>query len=285
MLRFSFLPLLIRETLQRRRVTIILYHDLSPENADKHFSVLKKYYNPISLTDFLEARKGGTLSNLPPKSLVITFDDGHERNYSLKPILEKHRIPIVIFLCAGIVGTKRHFWFRHDTTYEIEALKLYPDEQRLKILAGLGFDEVKEYDNPQALTKEEIQDLSQSPFVSFQSHTITHPCLPQCSPDKSYYEIFQSKKDLETIFSLPVYAFSFPNGDYSDREIAFVKKSGYSCALTSDYGFNSASTPLFTLKRINMNYNSDINELLVRTSGLWVVIQRFIVKKIDRSVP
>ena len=149
-LRVSFLPLLIRETLQRRTVTFVVYHDISPEIADIHFSVLKKHYTPISLTDFLESRKTGTLNALPPRSLVITFDDGHESNYSLKPIIEKNRIPVVIFLCAGIIGTKRHFWFRHDTTYDIEALKVCPDEQRLKRLENLGFDERKEYDHPQA---------------------------------------------------------------------------------------------------------------------------------------
>ena len=279
-LRFSFIPFLIRETLQRHKVSILVYHDISPEIADKHFSVLKKYYTLISLTDFLESRKSGTLSALPPKSLVITFDDGHESNYSLKPIIEKHRIPVVIFLCAGIIGTKRHFWFRHDTSYEIESLKLIRDEQRLKILENLGFDEIKEYDYPQALTKEEVQDLSQNPFFSLQSHSITHPCLPQCSPDKSYYEILQSKKDLESNYSLNIYAFAYPNGNYSDREIAFVEKAGYTCALTCDPGFNGAATPLFTLKRSEMNYNSDINELLVRASGLWVCIQRLLIQRL-----
>jgi peptidoglycan/xylan/chitin deacetylase (PgdA/CDA1 family) len=280
-LRFSFLPFLIRETRQRRKVTFIVYHDISPEIADKHFSVLKKYYNLISLTDFLESRKSGTLGTLPPKSLVVTFDDGHESNYSLKPIIEKHRIPVIIFLCSGIVGTKRHFWFRHDTTYEIESLKLCPDEQRLKILADLGFDEIKEYEYPQALTKEEIQELSQSPFFSLQSHSVTHPCLPQCSPDKSCYEISQSKTDLESNYSLHVYAFAYPNGDYSDREIALVKKAGYTCALSCDPGFNGASTAIFKLKRINMNYNSDINELLVRACGLWVYIQRLCIQRLE----
>ena len=278
-LRVSFLPLLIRETLQRRTVTFVVYHDISPEIADIHFSVLKKHYTPISLTDFLESRKTGTLNALPPRSLVITFDDGHESNYSLKPIIEKNRIPVVIFLCAGIIGTKRHFWFRHDTTYDIEALKVCPDEQRLKRLENLGFDERKEYDHPQALTTEEIQDLSQNPFFSLQSHSETHPCLPQCPPGKSYHEIFQSKVDLESNYSLQVYAFAYPNGDYSDREIAFVQKAGYTCALTCDPGFNDAATPLFTLKRIDMNYDADINELLVRASGLWAYVQRYLLKK------
>jgi peptidoglycan/xylan/chitin deacetylase (PgdA/CDA1 family) len=253
-----------------------MYHDIAPEIADTHITVLRKYYNIISLTDFLEAKKSGGLNTLPPKSLVITFDDGHRNNYGLKPIVEKQRVPVVIFLCAGIVGTNRHFWWQHGAIKDIRSLKSCSDDERLKKLADLGFDESKEYDYPQGLTKEEINNLAQSPFINFQSHSLTHPCLPKCSPDKAFHEISASKRDLESTYSFKIYAFAYPNGDYSDREIAFLKKTGYQCGLTCDPGFNDDATPLYQLKRLSMNSNADINELLVRASGLWAFIKRII---------
>jgi peptidoglycan/xylan/chitin deacetylase (PgdA/CDA1 family) len=272
-LRFSLVPFFIRETLQRHNVTFLVYHDITPEIADKHFRVLKKFYTIISLSDFLRARTDGTSGTLPPKSLVITFDDGHKGNYLLKPVLEKHNIPVVIFLCSAIVGTNRHFWWQHPAIRNIKSLKTRPDEERLKILGDLGFDETREYEDPQGLTKEEIASLAGSPLVNLQSHTLTHPCLPQCSDDKAFHEISDSKRDLETSYSLDIYALAYPNGDYTEREIALLRKSGYLCGLTCDPGFNDAATPLYELRRLSMNSNSDTSELLVRASGSWAFLK------------
>lgn len=271
-------PHIIRETMQRRTVTFIMYHDISPEIADTHFTVLQKYYSIISLADFLEAKKSQRLDTLSPKSLVITLDDGHRNNYSLKPIIEKHRVPVVIFLCAGIVGTNRHFWWQHGESKDIRSLKSCSDDERLKMLADLGFDESEEYAFPQGLTGEEINNLAQSHFINFQSHSVTHPCLPKCSPEKAFDEISVSKRDLESKYSFDIYAFAYPNGDYSEREIAFLKKAGYRCGVTCDPGFNDDGTPLYQLKRLSMNSTTDINELLVRASGLWGFLQRIMIQ-------
>ena len=278
LLRYCMVPTIIRETIQRHTVTFILYHDLSPEIADIHFSTLKKYYTIISFKEFLDSKKTGRLHQLPPKSLVITFDDGHRNNYSLIPVLEKHTIPVVIFLCAGIVGTNRHFWWQHGGIRDPRSLKSCPDSERLRILADLGFNESKEYDAPHGLTKEEINQMAQCSLINFQSHSSTHPCLTQCPADKSFDEISTSKRDLESTYALDIYAFSYPNGDYSEREIAYLKESGYLCAITCDPGFNDDTTSLYQVKRFSMNSDADINNLLVRASGLWAFLKQIIIR-------
>ena len=105
--------------------------------------------------------------------------------------------------------------------------------------------------------------------IDFQAHTQFHPMLPRCSDKESWEEIYLSKKQLEDKYDLDIYSFAFPNGNYSDREIEYVKKAGYKCALTTDFGFNSFNTDLYRLKRLSMNDTSNINELAVRSSGLW----------------
>jgi len=46
---------------------------------------------------------------IPKKSVVITFDDGHESNYSLAlPILLKYGFKAEFFITTGWVGTKNH---------------------------------------------------------------------------------------------------------------------------------------------------------------------------------
>jgi len=267
LLSVTLIPLFIREFVQKKKVTIILYHNLKPEQADKHFKILKSKYNIISLKDYIKKRKLGK-DNLPSKSLIITFDDGYKSVYQLKSILKKYKIHVTIFLCSRIVGTNRHFWWDYDIDKnKREYLKNIPDKKRLEILRKLGFEEEKEFEDRQTLSKDEIEEMKN--IVDFQSHTMFHPILPNCNTERAYEEISQSKIDLENNYGLKIYALSYPNGNYSEREITIVKEAGYECAVTVDLGFNSKNTDLFRLKRICIDDVADVDELLVTVSGLW----------------
>jgi peptidoglycan/xylan/chitin deacetylase (PgdA/CDA1 family) len=266
LIRLTMLPLLIRETIQRRRTTVIYYHDPSPETLRAHLAVLRRRYNLISLRQFVEAHRMQSTRTLPPKSLVVSLDDGHAGNVRLKPVLEELGVPVTIFLCSGIVGTGRRFWFKH-VSGEVESLKHVPDVDRLERLRALGFDEARGFSEAEALSRDEIEELSR--LVNFQSHTVSHPVLPFCTSEKAEHEIVGSKQELENSYGFDIYAISYPNGDYSDREILLAKHAGYRCALTADAGFNSDQTDPFRMKRIYIGDNDGVDELLVRTSGLW----------------
>ena len=110
-------------------------------------------------------------------------------------------------------------------------------------------------------------------WVNFQSHTVYHPCLDQCTTNESAYEITQSKVDLERKFNLDINTIAYPNGDYSQREIEIARKAGYRCALTVTPGYNTAESDPFTLKRISTNDTTNMDEFIVRVSGLWGLIQ------------
>ena len=177
-LRWSGIAWLWREVVQRRRVTFLLFHDLEATDAERNFAYLMRHYNIISLNDYLDAVHHG--KRLPNKAVVITFDDGHASNYNLLPVIKKLEIPITIFLCSSIVGTHRHFWFRHSTEIKpnLESMKQLPNEQRLEALKQYGFSQEQDYSERQALTKEQIEEMK--PWVNFQSHTCFHPILPKC---------------------------------------------------------------------------------------------------------
>ena len=137
--------------------------------------------------------------------------------------------------------------------------------------SDIGFDEAQEVSERDALTRGEIEELSSC--VDFQSHTVSHPVLPKCSNEKAEYKIFASKQDIEREYGFDVYALSYPNGDYSDREISLAKSAGYQCAVTADAGFNSDQTDPFRLKRINIDDNDGIDKLVVKACGLWGLIK------------
>jgi peptidoglycan/xylan/chitin deacetylase (PgdA/CDA1 family) len=271
LLRLTLLPLLLRETVQRRRITLLLYHDPSPQTFEKHLEVLQRLYRIVSLREVVERLNDGLGRRLPPKSVVLTLDDGHRSNFHLKPLLERLDVPVTIFICSGIVDSRRRFWFKH--AQDVTELKALSDEQRVERLREVGFDEDAEWPEREALSKDEILEMARS-HVDFQSHTVSHPILPQSSDGKARDEIFRSRSELEDGYGFDVYALSYPNGDYSPREIELAREAGYSCGVTVDLGFNMAGTDPFRLKRICIDENDGIDELIVKASGLWGVISR-----------
>ena len=267
-LRLTLLPFVLREALQRKKVTIIVYHAPSAQVFDTHLGFLKRIYNIVPLSAYVEARQKGDFSKLPPKALIITLDDGHRSNYTLKDVLERHAIPVTIFLCSGLIGTRRRFWFLHvESLAIVQQLKTVPDEERLAALRRAGFEEAEEFDERQALSIAELRELSSR--ANFQSHTVFHPILPRCSAEKAEAEVVGSKSDLQARLGHEVYALAYPNGDYSERELRLAERAGYSCALSADCGFNTEKTPLFRLRRICVPDDADRHELLVKASGLW----------------
>jgi peptidoglycan/xylan/chitin deacetylase (PgdA/CDA1 family) len=274
LIRYTGIPFLARELVQRNNVTIVLFHDISPKNAEKMLGFLKKHYSLIGLDELLDNYHAGTW-NFQKKPMVITFDDGLLGNYALLPVFKKLEIPVTIFLCAGIINTKRHFWFpsKHPD-YSFSALRLMTNQARLSVLKETGFTPETEFEDVQALTKKEIEEMA--PFVNFQSHTLFHPFLPRCTAEEAEKEIAGSKRLLEQEYGLKINAFSFPNGDYSLRDIELCKKAGYSCAITLIPGYNSVYTDLFSLKRVSVNDTENLSELAVKASGVWGLFRSFI---------
>lgn len=267
-LKISGLPFLFRELLQRNKVTILVFHDMNPKAAARNFEYLSKKYNIIELNEFIDACKNKDKTKLPPKALIITFDDGHIGNFDLLPIIKQYHIPVTIFLCAAIIDTKRHYWFKFShPSISVQELKRKPNRERLQILANAGFEPEKVFDFPQALSR--TQMAAMQPYINFQAHTLSHPCLPQCSDAEAKQEIFCSKEKLEKNFGLKINALAYPNGDYTERDVELTRSAGYDCGLTIDAGFNTIDTDLFKLKRLDPNDTDDRNELIVKSSGVW----------------
>lgn len=270
-LRWSGVAWMWREAVQRRKVTFLLFHDMDAADAERNFGYLKRHYNIIGLNDYLDAVNDG--KRLPNKAVVITFDDGHASNYTLLPVIKRMQIPITIFLCSSIVGTHRHFWFRHSTEIkpQVETLKKNLNGQRLETLRQYGFAQEQEYDEIQALSKEQIEEMT--PWVNFQSHTCFHPILPQSDYTTAENEIKDSKQQLEETFGLTINALSYPNGDYSERDIYLAQTAGYECGVTVDSGYNGIKSNLFRLKRFSVNDAENTTELMVKASGCYALLK------------
>lgn len=275
LLRWSGLPFLVRRTLQRGRTTIILYHDIDAQTLDLHLTALRPRYHLVSLRDYVVARTHGHTHALPQRTLIVTLDDGLRSQYALLEVFRKHSVAPTIFICSGIVGTHRRFWFMAPpNSKEVERLKRMPDEERLVTLAALGYKETGSYPERSALSLAEIDDMRE--VVDFQAHTVLHPILPQCTDERAWTEISECRRILQQDLGLDICAFAYPNGSYSDREVEYVSKAGYTCAVTTELGFNDSTTNLLTLKRICIPPGAGANEIVVRASGLATYLKRLV---------
>lgn len=98
---------------QNQGFPILYYHSVAretgnelrmpPEEFDKQMAYLKdKGYQSVSLRQLYEAAYRGGI--LPEKSVVITFDDGYEDNYTNAfPILKKYGYTATVFMVTSYI--------------------------------------------------------------------------------------------------------------------------------------------------------------------------------------
>jgi len=257
--------------MQKSKVTIVMFHDIKPNKFEKCVNYLSSRYNIISLETFINALYKKDETEIPERSLIITFDDGHKGNFQLLPQIKKYNIPVTIFLCSQIIDTKRHYWFKNKNITDKEALKKIRNKERLEIMKRWGFDESENCKERQALSLKEINEMRK--YVDFQSHTRFHPCITKCSPKRSKDEIIGSKKDIESMIGKEITSIAYPNGDYSDEIIEICKENNYKSGITVDKGYNTIKSNPFKLKRFSVNDTGDVNELSVKVSGLWKLLK------------
>lgn len=79
---------------------------VTPENFKKQMQYLVDHdYQTISPDDLYNALKEG--KNLPPKSVLLTFDDGYRDFYqNAFPVLKKHNLKATVFVVTNFVGDK-----------------------------------------------------------------------------------------------------------------------------------------------------------------------------------
>lgn len=96
-------------------VPVLMYHSIdynskatklsvSPESFARQMEFLhKNHYNVVSLGKVAAGIRRG--EKMPPKAVVITFDDGFYNNYLYAyPVLKKYKFPATIFVITDKIG-------------------------------------------------------------------------------------------------------------------------------------------------------------------------------------
>ena len=81
-----------------------------PETFRKQMAFVKKYFNVINFKQLHEIYQNN--QQLPPNSLIITFDDGYSDNFgTMLPILEEFDLTACVYISTNYINENHVFWF------------------------------------------------------------------------------------------------------------------------------------------------------------------------------
>jgi peptidoglycan/xylan/chitin deacetylase (PgdA/CDA1 family) len=259
-IRWSGLCYVLRRILWRNRTAILTYHDPKPAVMDAHLAYLKRVAKVISMPEFFESRDCGP-------SAVVTIDDGSIGNLNLAEIFLEHEVRPTLYICTGSIRVGGGLWWHAIEAQEtIEEFKKLDNPTRKSLLRDLGFDEATQVTPRQVLPLEQLRSVLN--WADLGAHTRFHPILTRCNDLESQEEISVSRKELLSDIGIMLEDFAYPNGDYSDRDVAYVRGAGFRSARTCDPGWNSQKSDRFRLKTIMIDDNGSVDKLAIQLTGV-----------------
>lgn len=246
-----------------------LYSWTLPDDVfDECLTFFRRHYALVKLDD-VKASLEGTRP-LPPRSLLITFDDGYADNseYAL-PLLRKHRVPATVFISSDVIGRNERLWtedllwaFMEGRLHQRDLVSLYallmgdtardvedsgliweivrrgPELENARVEAAFSALKVDLHrvEQPrQMLTRSEIRNLTAN-GISIGAHGKTHTALTFSSDITS--ELCSPRVVLEDVVASyhqrSVDTLSFPHGAYTSEIVDRSLAAGYALAFTSD---------------------------------------------------
>lgn len=241
------------------RIPILMYHKFGPVAYSEYWvstdmfqaqmRALKAYgYTAVTLYDVMNCRAG--TSSLPKKPIVITADDAYEDVLTdAYPVIESVGTEtITSFVPTGKIGGDNS-WDTGD-------------------------------DDPVILhlSWAEIQLLSRTGLVDFESHTVNHPDITTLNADEAYLELANSASTLENALGYRPLFLAWPYGQYSSTDESDARESDYFAALDSGGGVEPTCANKWALKRVYIDWNTSVDYDPTQPGN-------FLFNKIGESVP
>lgn len=216
----------------RRGVLVLTYHAIAGHGERSSRFVIparrfaremawlrRRGYQVIGLDEFLRSRSEFRLP--PPKSVVVTFDDGYADNRLAAPILGKLGFPATIFLVTR--AGERNGWDSDGAE-----------------LAGRSLMRIQE-------ARAMLGDV-----IAFGAHTRTHADLGSLSREELESEVEGSRRDLEAALGVPVTTFAYPYGKSTPDVQDVVRTAGFIGACSTVLGRNRPSADSYALRRVEV---------------------------------
>jgi peptidoglycan/xylan/chitin deacetylase (PgdA/CDA1 family) len=253
---------LLHRLRNHRTLTVAMFHRVLPPSderwrhcdpvwtvSERQFeSCLRfflKHYNIVSL-DRLAAALESDQPALPPRALLVSFDDGWADSAEFAaPILARHGVPAVVFVAAGIVDSAQGFWQEKlialerlermdalppellaevgkpgDARSLIKSLQALPPKERRALVESLPDIEGP----PAMMSQRQVRELSRS-GVAVGSHGFSHE--PLTTVDDPSHELTRSRDALSELTGAPVASLSFPHSRWNPEILQSARDAGY----------------------------------------------------------
>jgi peptidoglycan/xylan/chitin deacetylase (PgdA/CDA1 family) len=243
----------------------------SPAMFERQMAYVARHFNVIALSSLVAFVRDGV--PLPPRPLLITFDDGYGDNYrDAFPVLRSFGFPAVFFLPTAYIDRPIVPWWDAVSYY------FHHTRKRSALLPGLGQHELATRELreeaarglmrhlkqlPEEVKQQSLEELPEAlgvapPLpdpglfltwdqarelvaagIACQPHTATHPILARVSPQEARRQLRESRDRIEQETGEPVVAFSYPNGqpgDYDVHTIEALRELDFTVAFTLSPG-------------------------------------------------
>ncbi len=206
------------------RVPVLMYHHIQPEATAKALGQIslsvdngvfaqqmaylaQNGYNTIWASDLINALR--THTPLPPKTVVITMDDGYKDNYTYAlPILEQYHLKANLMLASGLVQS-----------------------------------------NPDMLAWNDISAMKSSGVFYFTNHTWSHWPISKGPQSKIDFEIDTAQTEIQQHTGQTVNVFTYPYGAFNNNAISTLISKGYIGSFSTIPGHYQCDSFIMSLHR------------------------------------
>jgi peptidoglycan/xylan/chitin deacetylase (PgdA/CDA1 family) len=218
------------------KVPILMYHYLSepPADADIYRQDLSvkpalfaaqldrmqtEGYTTINLYDLVANLTQG--APLPPKPVILTFDDGYRDNYeNAFPLLKARGMQATFFIITDFIDAKRPEYLSWDMV-------------RMMYAAGM----------------------------SIESHSRNHVSLRGRDKDYLVWQALGSLETIQAELGVPPHFICYPSGEYDQKTIDVFKSANYWAGITTIQGATQHSDDLFELHRVRVRGTTTADQL------------------------
>jgi peptidoglycan/xylan/chitin deacetylase (PgdA/CDA1 family) len=197
-------------------------------------------------------------SKSPPRTVVITFDDGYANNLAAFEMLAKRDMRATWFIVSGSVG--------QDPKWPADG------RPAGRLLSG-----------------QELRTMCDA-GMEIGSHTQSHCVLTQLDQARVDKELRASKAELEDVLGGVVGSFAYPYGKFDDGIVRSVAAAGYTAACTTRTGWATRDGDPYRLRRVSI-MNNDTVSTLARKLALadndvgWDKLARYGMNRVRARLP
>lgn len=307
-------------TLRHRALPVLCYHRVvdeveeglfekvnsaRPERFETHLEMLGAGYSFVDddlLSEWLRGRAA-----LPPRPVMLTFDDGYRDNYeTVYPLLKRRGIPATFFLATEHIDNGDWLWWdlaaaifsvrqsseadlpllgrrsfstspsSQDATEWIDRAKRVPDDVRRAALEDLSsaLGVVAVPNRPDvSMTWAQAREMADN-GMSFGGHSATHPILSRMEAEKSRAEIEFGLARLREELGRKMVTFAYPNGgreDFGAAEQKTLHEVGIGHAfslLPGPASLQEVRKDPLAIRRIYVGESDDADSLQLKMLGL-----------------